>query len=92
MMYQAWSRPGIWRERVSGSGMIPRWWMASRLEEGTYVTQDQEKDVDDGVGRADAALDPDCEEPVLAGDCLVFARDDTEYLDNTQVAKGKETQ
>lgn len=50
--------------------------MAPRLEEGTYVTQDQEKDIDDGVGRADAALDPDYEEPVLAGDCLVFARDD----------------
>ena len=26
----------------------------------TYVAEDEEQDVDDGVGRAQAALDPDC--------------------------------
>lgn len=29
-------------------------------ESGTDVAQDAKKNVDDGVGRADAALDPDC--------------------------------
>ena len=32
----------------------------------TYIAEDAEQDVDDGVGGADAALDPDCGEMVLA--------------------------
>lgn len=27
---------------------------------GTYVAEDEEKDVEEGVGGADTALDPDC--------------------------------
>jgi hypothetical protein len=27
----------------------------------TYIAENTEEDVDDGIGRADAAFDPDCE-------------------------------
>jgi len=54
MMYHAWIRPGsCWRRRLEGG-------VLDGEGKETYVAKDAEEDVDDGVGRANTALYPDC--------------------------------
>lgn len=70
MMYQAWIRPGIW----GGGGLRRQHWEGERergcagcawgrgleMEAMTHISEHEEEDVDEGVGGADASLDPNC--------------------------------
>jgi hypothetical protein len=52
MMYHAWRRPGICKAHVSE--------VVGEAQRGRpYVAEDAEEDVDDRIGGADAAFDPD---------------------------------
>lgn len=66
-MYQAWIRPGIYESESVTDAFTKV--CAEPTEVGTvfgimvvtYKSQDTEKDIYNGVGRADASLNPDCE-------------------------------